>query len=121
KAVLSTTQPLPDYLKPHLDRTGWVPSATTRARMSAAQEARGRVRRDGCGPPWTDGEDTAPARNRSMTKSVFSGSSRATSAATAIQNRHRGASRREASHAKPHRSTPWLTWEKLYGSSRCWE
>ncbi|HEY1377194.1 MAG TPA: hypothetical protein VGF55_10395 [Gemmataceae bacterium] len=50
-------KPLPDYLKKHFDRTGWVPSAETRARMSAAQKARRRERRGGSGRPWTEGED----------------------------------------------------------------
>jgi hypothetical protein len=48
--------PLPDCLKEHFDRTGRVHSPEARARMSAAQKARGRV----CGGgrrPWTEAED----------------------------------------------------------------
>ncbi len=57
KGAAQRGKPLPGYLKPHFDRTGWVPSPETRARMSAAQKARGRVRRGGGGPPWTEAED----------------------------------------------------------------
>src|SRR5262249_33223016 len=49
--------PLSEYLKKHFDRAGWVPSPETRARMSAAQKARGRDRQGGSGPPWTEAED----------------------------------------------------------------
>jgi hypothetical protein len=56
KGAARRSKPLPEDLKKHFDRSGWVPSAASRARMSAANKARGRVFRGG-GRPWTEAED----------------------------------------------------------------
>jgi hypothetical protein len=57
KGAAQRGKALPDHLRRHLDRTGWTPTPETRARMSATQTARGRVRRGAGGPPWTEEED----------------------------------------------------------------
>jgi hypothetical protein len=54
-------KPLPESLKKHFDRTGCVHSPEARAKMSAAQKARGRVFRGG-GRPWTEAEDAPLGR-----------------------------------------------------------
>ncbi|HEY1378576.1 MAG TPA: hypothetical protein VGF55_17380 [Gemmataceae bacterium] len=57
KGAAQRGKPLPEHLKKHFDRTGWVPSAETRARMSAAQKSRDRNRQGGSGPAWSEEED----------------------------------------------------------------
>src|SRR5262245_9744285 len=57
KGAAQRGKPLPEFKKKHFDRTGWMPSPETRARMSAAQKARWRVQRGGNPSPWTEEED----------------------------------------------------------------
>jgi hypothetical protein len=55
---------VPEHMRRNLDRTGRPNSPAARAKMSAAQKARGRVQRGCNGPPWTEEEDALLDRLR---------------------------------------------------------